>query len=452
MTRPSWTLVAAAAILALALAPVAAQPRTLTLKAWTIGPDAPSVTRFSNLQTAAERLNADLKREGGPYQVKVEGSFDTTNWDQYLRRVLLAFQGGDPPDIVQASAALSTTWAAAGFLAPLDDALPRYSQFKDIVPALWTSVTYKGKIWGIPQDTEARPLYFNKVLLKKLGWADQQIADLPRRIAAGEFTWDDMLNVAREARQKNVIEPGKGYYHRPFNGPDFMLWYRAFGGRDYDAKAGKLMFTRAAALRYYRWLRAGVDAGVIERDRINNDWNRFHQPITDGDGKVLFWSGGTWNWAEWAQQWVANRGGESWLFAHFGYAPHPSYVKGGKAITLSNPQAYMLAAASKNKDAALRLLADTMVPDLDARHAIGSGHLPVLRRTVALVNDRFLKDVSSLLNYTTFQPPHPDLPKWQDAFFRGVSAVESGSATPEQAVEVVAVEMQRTIRDQVIVE
>jgi inositol-phosphate transport system substrate-binding protein len=151
-------------------------------------------------------------------------------------------------------------------------------------------------------------------------------------------------------------------------------------------------------------------------------------------------------------QWVASKGGEAWLFDHFGYAPHPSYVKGGKPVTLSNPQAYMVSAASKNKDLAMRLLAYTTTPDLDAKHAVGSAHLPVLTRTATLVNNRFLKEVSYLLNYTTFQPTHPDLPKWQDAFFRGVSAVESGSATPEQAVDVVAGEMQRTLGNQVIIE
>ena len=452
MRSVPWSMLAITAVLALMLPPVQAQQRTMTIKAWTIGPDAPSITRFRNLESAAERLNADLRHKGAPYQVKVEGSFDTTNWDQFLRRVLLAFQSGDAPDIVQASAALSTTWAAAGFLAPVDQYIPKYTQFADIVPALWTSVKYNGKTWGIPQDTEARPLYFNKVLLKKLGWTDQQIADLPKRIASGAFTWDDVMATAKDARQKNVIEAGKGYYHRPFNGPDFMLWYRSFGGRDFDARAGKLVFNKAAALRYYRWLRAGVDAGIVERDRINSDWNRFHQPITDGDGKVLFWSGGTWNWAEWTQQWTASKGGEAWLFSHFGYAPHPAYAKGGRPLTLSNPQAYMITGASKNKDLAVRLLADTMAPDLDAKHAIGSGHLPVLRRTATLVDDRFLKEVSYLLNYTTFQPAHPDLPKWQDAFFRGVSAVESGNTTPEQAVDIVAGEMQRLLGNQVIVE
>jgi inositol-phosphate transport system substrate-binding protein len=429
---------------------LAQQPRTVTLKAWTIGPDNPSVTRYTNLQAAAERLNADLRREGAGVQVRIDGFFDTTDWDAFLRRVLLAFQSGDAPDIVQASHALSATWAAAGFIAPLDELLPKHRQFADVVPSLWEAVKFRGRTWGVPQDTEARPLYFNKPLLRRVGWTDQQVAELPQRIARGEFTWEDVLATAREAVQRRVVEAGKGYYHRPRNGPDFLQWYRSFGGRDYDAQSGKLVFTREAALRYFRWLRQAVDAGVLEKDRLNNDWNRFHQPITDG--LVLFFSGGTWNWAEWESQWVARKGGDEWLFANFGFAPHPTWRRGGRAITLSQPQAYMVAARSGQKELAVRLLAYTTVPDLDAKHAVGSAHLPVLKSTARLVNDRFLKEVSYLLNYTSFQPAHPDLSKWQDALFRGVSAVESGSATPEQAVEVVAQEMQRTIRDQVIVE
>jgi inositol-phosphate transport system substrate-binding protein len=439
-----------AALLALFIPPAGAQ-QVVVLKVWTIGPDNPSVTRFSNVQTAAERLNATLRREGSSVQIKIEGSFDTTNWDQYLRRVLLAFQSGrDAPDIVQASAALGPTWAEAGFIIPLDSYIPRYPQFADIVPSLWESVRFKGKIWGIPQDTEARPLYFNKTLLKKLGWTDAQINDLPGRIARGDFTWDDVMATAREAVAKGVVERGKGYYHRPVQGPDFVQWYRSFGGRDYDARTGKLVFTKEAALRYFTWLRAGVDAGVIERDRINNDWNRWHGPITDG--LVLFWSGGTWNWAEWEQQWVNQKGGQEWLFANFGYGPHPTWRKGGRAVTLSNPQAYFVSQASQNKDLAVRLLAFTTVPDLDAKHAVGSSHLPILRTTARQIKDRFLQSVAPLLNFTSFLPPHPDLTKWQDALFRGISAVESGQATPQQAVDLVANEMQRTIGTNIIIE
>ncbi|HXF82104.1 MAG TPA: extracellular solute-binding protein [bacterium] len=449
MRRTVLALLGAAVLLAMLLSPAQAQ-RVVVIRAWTIGPDNPSVTRYNNLVTAAERLNADLRREGAGVQIKVEGFFDTTNWDSFLRRVLLGFQSAEGPDIVQANGSLNATWAEAGFIIPLDSYIPRYKQFADVVPALWEAMKYKGKIWAVPQDTEARPLYFNKTLLKQLGWSDAQIAALPERLARGEFTWDDVMATAREAVQKRVVEAGKGYYHRPVNGPDFIQWYRSFGGRIYDEASGKLVLNKAALLRYYTWLRTGVDQGVIEKDRLNGDWNRFMQPVTDG--KVLFFSGGTWQWAEWAQLWVHNKGGEEYLFTHFGYGPHPTHQRGGKAITMSNPQAYFVSAKSANKDLTVRLLAYTTVPDLDAKHAVGSAHLPVLRTTARVINDRFLKSVSYLLNYTTFAPAHPDLSKWQDAVFRGLSAVESLQVTPQQGVDLVASEMQRTIRDQIIIE
>ncbi len=424
--------------------------KTITIKAWTIGPDDPSITRLKNLEEAVARLNALLEIEGADYRVKLEGDFDTTDWDPYLRRVLLSFQSGNAPDIVQASAApLIGVWATAGYIAPLSEATATYGTFKDVFPPLWNAVTFKGTVFGVPQDTEARPLYFNKTLLKKLGWSDAEIEALPKKIAKGEFTWDDLLAVAAEAVKKGVVEKGKGYYHRPKNGPDFLMWYRAFGGQAYDAASGKLVFDKAAALRYFGWLKKAVDQGVLERDRLDGNWKRFHENITAG--KVLFFSGGTWNWAEWKTQWVKDKGGEEWLWQNFGFAPHPSYKKAGKAITLSNPQAYMVSVSSKHKELAAKILAFVMMPDLDARHAVGSGHLPVMQATATLTSDRFIREVSYLLNYTTFAPQHPDFPKWQDALYRGVSAVESGQVSPKEAVEVVAAEMKRALKDQVVI-
>lgn len=455
--RNRWlacTLIAAL-VLGFILVPGYAQtPRTITLTAWTVGPDEPSRPRFTNLLVAADRLNADLAKEGAAYRIKVEGSFDTTTWDAYLRRVLLAFESKKGPDIVQASAVLSVTWSAAGFLAPMDEFIPKHKQFADVVPSLWQSVRYQGKTWGVPQDVEARPLYFNKTLLKRLGWDDGTIATLPDRIRRGEFTWDDMLAVAQEAVTKKVVEPGKGYYLRPRVGPDFNMWYRAFGGRDSDPDTGKLVFTRDAALRYYTWLRRAVDVGVLEKDRIDGSWPRYHQTITDG--KVLFFSGGSWNWAEWASLYLTAKGGEKWLFENFDYALQPPARKGGRPITLSNPQAYMIAANSPNKELAVRLLAYTTVPDIYLRHAVASARPSILRSPIPFKDTdpygAFVQDVSYMLVFTSFQPSHPELPKWQESFFRGVSAVISGELTPDRAVAVVAAELQRLLKDQVIIE
>ena len=438
-------------VIALGLLAGALAQEVVTLRAWTIGPDDPSITRMTNLQSAVEQLNAALEAEGADVRVELEASFDSVEWDPYLRRALLAFDSGDAPDIIQAAAFNLIPWQAAGFLEPLDDFIAQYEQFSDVVPSLWNAVTFDGQRYGIIQDTEARPLYFNKSLLAQLGWSDDEIANLPDRISSGEFTWDDVLATASEALEAGVITAGNGYFHRPKNGPDFTQWYRSFGSQLFDEETGKLVWDTEGALRYYSWLAEAVEAGVLESDRLDNSWDRYHATILGGNmGQVLFFSGGTWNWAEWSGQ-AADKGGQDWLWDNFGFAPHPSWERGGSPITQSSPQAYAINEASSNKELAARLLAFTTVPEFDGKHAVDSGHLPILGATPSTVNDRFIAEVSYLLDFTTFVPPNLGLATWQEGLFQGVSAVESGDLSPEEAVQTIGQLLQSQLGDEVVI-
>ena len=100
----------------------------IVLKAWTIGPDDPSVYRATNLQTAAERLNAELAQAGAPERVKIDTDFWTGQAQQYGQRVLLAFQSGDIPDIVLNGHEFIGRYATAGYIRPLDDLLAAHQQ------------------------------------------------------------------------------------------------------------------------------------------------------------------------------------------------------------------------------------------------------------------------------------------------------------------------------------
>ena len=95
----------------------------IVLKAWTIGPDDPSVYRATNLHAAAERLNAELAQAGTPERVKVDTDFWTGQAQQYGQRVLLAFQSGDIPDIVLNGHEFIGRYALGGYIRPLDDFL-----------------------------------------------------------------------------------------------------------------------------------------------------------------------------------------------------------------------------------------------------------------------------------------------------------------------------------------
>ena len=205
--------------------------------------------RCNNFILAAQELNADLEAAGDPRRVKVKIIQDNEDWGKYVTEFVLGYEAGTAPDIWLAGHEYIGAQADAGRIIPLDKIMKEFPIFNLVTDSLWNSVKYKGQIWGIPQDVEARPLYWNEILLRKLGWSEAKIAALPQEIGKGEFTLGDMLTVAKEAVDKGVVQEGDGFWTRPKNGPDFTAFYYAFGGKTIDPATGKLVFDKAAGLR-----------------------------------------------------------------------------------------------------------------------------------------------------------------------------------------------------------
>lgn len=214
----------------------------ITITAWTVGPDNPSYYRFDNLKTAAERLNKILKDLGVDLTVKVDGYFDTTDWSSFKQKVVFGIKSGQVVDIICSGHDDIGAWAKAGYIIPLDDYVKKYwdEEYYDFIPSLWEATKYKGKIYGIPQDTEARPFYINKQVLKKLGWSDEEINSLPDRIARGEFTFEDFIEVAKEAVEKGLVE--WGLYHRPKAGIDYHQLMISMGIDFYDEEKAVFVY------------------------------------------------------------------------------------------------------------------------------------------------------------------------------------------------------------------
>ncbi|MCE2490939.1 MAG: extracellular solute-binding protein, partial [Anaerolineae bacterium] len=145
---------------------------------------------------------------------------DNAGWADYKQEFVLASEAGVAPDIILSGHEDIGAWATAGLIIPLDDMIGMHAEFEDIVPSLWDSHKLGEAIYGIPQDAEARPVFYSKLLLGDLGWSDEDIESLPDRVAAGEFTFADMIATAQEAIDEGVVDEGNGFWHRPSNGPD----------------------------------------------------------------------------------------------------------------------------------------------------------------------------------------------------------------------------------------
>ncbi|RLC90003.1 MAG: hypothetical protein DRI37_02560 [Chloroflexi bacterium] len=409
--------------------------------------------RCNNLTAAVGAANAALAEKGDNRRIDLEIIQDDADWGDYKTEFELASEAGEAPDIICSGHEHIGDWATAGYITDITDMIGNYPEFSDVIDSLWTATELDGKTWGVPQDAEARPMYFSKILLKELGWSDADIEGLPARVASGDFTMQDMFDVAQEAVDKGVVAEGDGWWHRPSNGPDFLYYYYGAGGQVQEDGFDGLVFDKTAALKVYQllWDAAQV-RHILRPNKLDGDWD-FHKEYTSHFDKVLFVFEGTWRWASWHTNYLQDVGGEDYLWENVGFAPIPANAEGtDKPVTLTHPLVYMVSSQCENPDLALLLISKTTVKELNTTYAVASGHLGVLKSQAdypPYTAAKFLSATLPLLQYTTFLPNSPYWSAYSEAYYMGIQAVESGDLEPEEAVDTVVERLQNELGDNV---
>ncbi|MCZ6461803.1 MAG: extracellular solute-binding protein [Actinobacteria bacterium] len=408
--------------------------------------------RCNNLLKGVVDANAQLAADGDDRRVEVKIIQDNADWGDYKTEFELASQAGEAPDIMVSGHEDVGAWATSGIIVDLTDQIGDFAEFDDVIPSLWASTELDGKRYGVPQDAEARPMYYRKDLLAELGWSQAEIDALPADLASGAFTWEDMFDTAEAAVVAGVVDPGNGWWHRPTNGPDFLYYYYAAGGELLDS-SGALIYDTAAAEQVYALMGDAVARDIVVSTRLDGDWTNWNTGVASGD--VLFWYGGSWQWADWAANYIADLGGEEYLFENTGFGPIPALAAGiNEPITLTHPLLYMVSSQSENQDLALLVISKATTKELNTEYAVASGHLGILESQASYepyTSAAFLSAVAPILEYTTFLPNSPFFSAWSEGYFLGLSAVESGDLTPAEAVQVVVDQLENELGDDVII-
>ncbi|MCD6419393.1 MAG: extracellular solute-binding protein [Synergistetes bacterium] len=426
-----------------------AEVKKITITAWTIGPDNPSYNRKENLIKAGKRLNEILKAAGCNIRVEVKATFDTTNWESYKKRALMAFKTGKELDIIASGHEDLGTWASAGYVVPIGNHVKEFWNIGlyDIYKPLWNACKYRDKIYAIPQDTEARPLYVRKDKLKEMGWTDEQIRDLVKKFNKGEYTVYDMVKIAQKAQKAGVVK--YGLIHRPKIGVDYFQIWNAFNDPIYDPKTGKLVFNKEKTLKVFKFIYDLTNTyKVTPKSMIGTPWNSVHK-IVAKDGEALFYMGGTWNAAEWENKFHYKYKDIKKMFAE---SLFPPAEKGGKPNTISHPIVYMVPKQSKHPRLAVLLITLASAADLNAIHAVTSGHLAIRHEETAVPmykKNKFLASVTYMLNHTRFIPNNPRFNEYNRVIFQAMTGLEAGKFKPEFAVNYVAKRLKTLLKNDV---
>jgi multiple sugar transport system substrate-binding protein len=118
-------------------------------------------------------------------------------WQDYHDSLVLRLRSGTPTDIAYVGQDWLPAWAAAGFLAPLDDIAPAdvLGDLKsDIAPFSMTDMTYKGKLYGLPYYADTISFVYNKKVLEDAGIA------VPK-------TWEEVTAAAEKLKAGGMEHP-----------------------------------------------------------------------------------------------------------------------------------------------------------------------------------------------------------------------------------------------------
>jgi len=390
---------------------------------------------------AGPLVNEMLEAQGDPRRITVEGLRDDAGWADYKKKFTLAADAGEAPHIVCSGHEDVPVWANAGYIVPFDECRTMYPEFDDVIESLWFAGEWQGKLWAVPQDTEARPMFFSKILLKEMGWTEEEVSALPDRIKSGEFTLDDMIATAKEGIEMGVVEPGNGFWHRGSKGGDHLQFYFAFGGRLYDPVEDKLVVVEDALVKWYAFQRRIVDEGITPEGYLGTSSAIWHDAVSHGN--LLFANGGVWHWANWAENYVKDLGGQDWLFETVGYGLIPAGEPGQTAGTLSHPLVYMIVSEEATGDTgyydlACAVLAKTSTAELNTLHAVGSTHLGMNKKQAEYepyTQDVFLTDTLYMLDHNYYQPNHVMYGAYFDIIYDGMVKAENAELTPEEAAQ-----------------
>lgn len=417
---------------------------TIKITAWTVGPDNPAFYREENLKSAVDRLNRMYEVAGINKRVKLNSIFWTQKKTAYWQKVLLAFQSGDAPDILVNGHEKIGRYVENDYLLPLDKYYEKYDDLLgDLYQGLIDAGKYKGHIYGVPQDTEARMMYFRTDVLKQMGYSEEGIEELKQKANSGEFTLTDMAKLGKEAQEKGLVE--WGLWHRPSAGTDWLQWYISFGGKLQDPETGKLIFDRTAYKPEFKFYHDLIFKWEITPPNMYNyEWSSIHKGWIEG--QTLFYQGGSYQFAEWKVDYNWEKAGEK-----IDFFLQPKGNEDGIANTISHPLMYMVNKRAEHPDIAFELLALASASDLNLLHAINSGHLAIRKGEAELspyANDAHLRKSTELLSETHTVPNHQDWPKYQDIIYEAIKGVESGSMGVDQALDWAVRRLKREIGEE----
>ncbi len=334
-------------------------------------------------------------------------------YDQFHQKLLTAMAGGTAPDVARLDIIWVPEFADMGALAPLDQVMSDFNQYKDAVfPGPLSTNYLNGHYYGLPLDTNTRVLVYNKDVFKAAG-----IANPPATI--DEFT-ADCAKIKALGPNHWCFGDGGTY------GWAVDPWIWSFGGdmtnADFSKATGVLNGPDTVAA--YQFLKDGVDKGYIHpgiKGGGVDTWGLL------GKGQIAMILEGPWFPPSFKTQFPD---------VQYGMALMPA-GKGGSISVVGGEDINMFT-QSKNKEAAAEFIRFMLSMDTQMQMA-SVGQMPVLTATTDSANLSKLPDYFGIflqqLKNAKARTPVPNWTKIEQILSDDGTAILNGKMTPQAGMD-----------------
>ena len=152
---------------------------------FSMGPDT-----TGNLLELIEKFN---DQNGGDFRVRYRKM--PTDTGRYFERLRAELRTGGDIDVFGADVTWPAQFAANGWISDVSGRFPESERFEFLGSPI-TSLTYEGKIYGVPWFTDAGMLYYRKDLLEEGGFSEP-----PK-------TWEELKEVAARVKRDSGVRFG----------------------------------------------------------------------------------------------------------------------------------------------------------------------------------------------------------------------------------------------------
>lgn len=311
-------------------------------------------------------------------EIKIE--FYNEPWGDYFTKVETLWASGDSAAIPDVLFLWPTPkYAAQGVLENLDPFIEQSGyNLDDYWPALLESASYEGSVYGFPRDISVEALYYNKDMFDEAGIAYPD----------DTWTWDDL----RSAAEQLTLKDASGRVERyglAMEAGKWQLWVGQNGGSALDDMRNPSTCTLGDP--------AALDALTFFAGLMNDGFAMRDADLSQAGGDAGVFSSGQ------AAMIIQNSSRVSAFNAaglNYDVAVVP-IPEGGQRSASAGGAAWVMSAASDNKDAAWTFLSWLQSTDGGQRLYTESGEIFPALRSVA-ESDAFLNQEAAPANRQAF--------------------------------------------------